>query len=154
MDTLETPIQHVTEEQSHNRRLINVLRGSALAAYGVLILNNYKDRRYGSQYGAREFIVLASSAQQAQQVVIDNAEAILAKLIKTKDYEGRCILSASHAVPIIPSRVRTAKLIEIWTSIEKEWFTPYGPMLAQLGGGRIVATSPSSPAYILQDNTG
>ena len=80
--------------------------------WNVWIKNNYYNGKY-ADYSARPFKVKASSAEEAKQYVLDNADEILQKLINTKN-NGRSILPKSSALKItekLIGRIEKAKIL-------------------------------------------
>lgn len=106
----------------------------------VSILNNYYNGKY-ADYTSRVYPVVASSADEAKQVVLQNAEAILQDLLTKKSQNGKKILPRGTALPI------TEKLIvnvedgtlrhKRTTSMPKPFFTPDGQKMLTLNMGNI-----------------
>ena len=106
----------------------------------VSILNNYYNGKY-ADYTSRVYPVVASSADESKQVVLQNAEAILQDLLTKKSQNGKKILPRGSALPI------TEKLIvnvedgtlryKRTTSMPKPFFTPDGQKMLTLNMGNI-----------------
>jgi hypothetical protein len=116
----------------------NVLKG--LKSYQVVIMNNYYRGKY-SDYSGRYYYVLATSPEEAKQVVLDNADAILQDLLAMKAHNGRRILPRSSAVPITPDRIGKIEdgtvAGRMSTTSYKKMYSPNGPMMVKLSNGAI-----------------
>lgn len=78
--------------------------------YNVGIGNNYFDGRY-SNYSYRTYRVIATSQEQAKQIVLDNADYILEQLLSMKyRTRNRRLLSKNKALPITEKRIGNAWL--------------------------------------------
>jgi hypothetical protein len=86
--------------------------------------------------------VLATSPEEAKQVVIDNADGILQELLAMKSHNGKKILPRSSAVRITPERI--GKIADgtvagrMSTAGYKKMFGPQGPVMVKLSGGAVV----------------
>jgi hypothetical protein len=116
----------------------NALKG--LKSWQVVIMNNYYRGKY-SDYSGRYFYVLATSPEEAKQVVLDNADAILKDLLAMKAHNGRSILPRNHAVRITADRIgRIEDGTEhgrLSTSGFKKMYSPQGVMMVKLNNGAI-----------------
>jgi hypothetical protein len=103
-------------------------------------MNNYYRGKY-SDYSGRYFYVLATSPEEAKQVVLDNADAILKDLLAMKAHNGRSILPRNHAVRITADRIgRIEDGTEhgrLSTSGFKKMYSPQGVMMVKLNNGAI-----------------
>lgn len=104
-------------------------------AWNVIILNNYYDGRY-TNYSGRQYVVIASSPEQAVQVVTEYSDLVLAHILTIKNAKGRKILPKSKAVPIIGNRIVSApQPVDMSTCKPKEFFTPEGKMELMITNG-------------------
>ena len=85
---------------------MSALKG--LKSWQVVIMNNYYRGKY-SDYSGRYYYVIASSPEEARQVVLDNADAILQELLAMKSHNGKKILPRSSAIPITDKRIGDIK---------------------------------------------
>lgn len=118
---------------------MSALKG--LHVWEVWIKNNYYNGKY-PDYTARQYPVLATSADEAKQVVLHNADAILKDLLSKKSGNGKKILPPKSALPI---REKEIGRIDDGTVKAKRssagfvtLFSPSGPMTVKLGDGNIV----------------
>lgn len=118
---------------------LNLLKG--LKSWQVVIMNNYYRGKY-SDYSGRYYYVLATSPEEARQVVLDNADAILQDLLSMKSVNGRKILPRSSAIPITDKRIGDIKdgteAGRMSTAGYKKMFSPQGVMMVKLSGGAVV----------------
>ena len=119
----------------------SVLRG--YKTWQVWIKNNYYNGKY-ADYSARPYTVIASSADEAKQVVLDNADYILKALMSKKLPNGRRVLPPRSALPITDQEIGriedgTVKG-KVTTMGDKlsTYMSPQGPMKVKLDGGKIV----------------
>ena len=116
----------------------NTLKG--LKSWQVVIMNNYYRGKY-PDYSGRYYYVLASSPEEAKQVVLDNADAILQDLLSMKSVNGRKILPRNSAVPITANRIGEIRdgteHGRMGTAGFKKMFGPRGPMMVKLTNGAI-----------------
>ena len=116
----------------------NVLKG--LKTWQVVIMNNYYRGKY-SDYSGRYYYVLASSPEEAEQVVLDNADAILQELLAMKSHNGRKILPRGSALRITADRIGEIRdgteAGRMTTMGYKKMFGPQGPMMVKLNNGAI-----------------
>jgi hypothetical protein len=111
-----------------------------LRSWQVVIMNNYYRGKY-SDYSGRYYYVLASSPQEAKQVVLDNADGILQDLLSMKSQNGRKILPRSSAVRITADRI--GKIEDgtvsgrMSTTRYRPMFSPQGVMMVKLTNGAI-----------------
>ena len=114
---------------------------SELKTWQVVIMNNYYRGKY-SDYSGRYYYVLATSPEEARQVVLDNADAILQDLLSMKSVNGKKILPRSSAIPITDKRIGEIKdgteAGRMTTAGFKKMFSPQGPMMVKLSGGAVV----------------
>jgi hypothetical protein len=112
-----------------------------LKSWQVVIMNNYYRGKY-SDYSGRYYYVLATSPEEARQVVLDNADAILQELLAMKSHNGKKILPRGTAVRITPERINGVKdgteAGRMSTAGYKKMFGPQGPMMVKLSGGAVV----------------
>ena len=108
-----------------------------LRLWDVKILNNYYTGKY-ADYSARPFPVLASSASEAEQVVLDNADEILQKLLSMKLSTGKRLLPPKSAIPITYERLGQVKPSTRTSMGMVKYFSPQGPVMAQVENGQIV----------------
>ena len=74
---------------------MSALKG--LRSWQVVIMNNFYRGKY-SDYSGRYYYVLATSPEEAKQVVLDNADAILQDLLSMKSVNGKKILPRGSAI--------------------------------------------------------
>lgn len=114
---------------------------SDLKTWQVVIMNNYYRGKY-SDYSGRYYYVLASSPEEAKQVVMDNADGILQDLLSMKSHNGKKILPRGSAVRITPDRIGKIEdgtvAGRMSTSGYKKMFSPQGLVMAKLSGGDVV----------------
>ena len=116
----------------------NALKG--LKSWQVVIRNNYYNGKY-TDYSGRYYYVLATSPEEAEQVVLDNADAILQDLLTKKTLTGKKILPRSKAVRITADRIGEIKdgteAGRMSTMGFKKMFSPQGPMMVKLNNGAV-----------------
>lgn len=114
---------------------------SGLKSWQVVIMNNYYRGKY-SDYSGRYYYVLASSADEARQVVLDNADAILQDLLSMKSQNGKKILPRGSAVRITADRIGKIEdgtvAGRMTTAAYKKMFGPQGVMMVKLANGEVV----------------
>jgi hypothetical protein len=114
---------------------------SGLKSWQVVIMNNYYRGKY-SDYSGRYYYVLATSPEEARQVVLDNADAILQDLLSMKSVNGKKILPRGSAIAITDKRIGEIKdgteAGRMTTAGFKRMFGPQGPMMVKLSGGAVV----------------
>jgi hypothetical protein len=117
---------------------------SALRGYKtwqVWIKNNYYNGKY-ADYSARPYNVIASSAEEAKRVVLDNADYVLKDLLSKKFPNGRRVLPPKSALPVEEKRI--GKIEDgtvsgrITTSKPKTMLSPQGPVSVMLDDGEVV----------------
>ena len=117
----------------------NALKG--LKSWQVVIMNNYYRGKY-ADYSGRYYYVLASSPEEAEQVVLDNADAILQELLAMKSVNGRKILPRGSALRITADRIGEIRdgteHGRMSTAGFKRMFGPQGPMMVKLTNGAVV----------------
>ena len=115
------------------------LRG--LKTWQVIIMNNYYRGKY-SDYSGRQFYVLATSPEEAKEVVLDNADDILKDLLAMKGHNGKKILPRGSAVRITSDRIGKIEdgtvAGRLSTAGFKKMYSPQGVMSVKLSGGAIV----------------
>jgi TonB family protein len=113
---------------------------SELKTWQVVIFNNYYAGKY-SDYRGRYYYVLATSPEEAKQVVLDNADGILQELLAMKSHNGKKILPRSSAVRITSNRIGKIEdgtvAGRMSTAGFKKMFGPQGPMMVKLSGGAV-----------------
>ena len=116
----------------------NALKG--LKSWQVVIRNNYYRGKY-SDYSGRYYYVLATSPEEAKQVVLDNADAILQDLLSMKSHNGRKILPRGSALRITADRIGEIRdgteAGRMTTAGFKKMYGPQGPMMVKLSNGAI-----------------
>jgi hypothetical protein len=116
----------------------NALKG--LKSWQVVIMNNYYRGKY-SDYSGRYYYVLATSPEEARQVVLDNADAILQDLLSMKSANGKKILPRGSAIAITDKRIGDIRdgteAGRMTTAGFKRMFGPQGPMMVKLTNGAI-----------------
>jgi len=126
-------------DEAQEDTFVSALKG--LKTWQVVIFNNYYAGKY-SDYRGKYYTVLASSAEEARQVVLDNADAILQDLLALKDRNGRKTLPRSSAVRITPDRIGKIEdgtvTSRISTAGYKKLYSPQGVMMVKLSNGAIV----------------
>jgi hypothetical protein len=112
-----------------------------LKTWQVVIFNNYYAGKY-SDYRGRYYYVLATSPQEAKQVVLDNADGILQELLAMKSHNGKKILPRGSAVRITSDRIGKIEdgtvAGRMSTAGFKKMFGPQGPVMVKLSGGAVV----------------
>lgn len=132
------PPKKESVEEASPETTFNTLKG--LKSWQVVIMNNYYRGKY-SDYSGRYYYVLASSPEEAKQVVLDNADAILQDLLSMKSVNGKKILPRGSAVRITADRIGEIKdgteAGRMTTMGYKKMFGPQGPMMVKLNNGAI-----------------
>lgn len=119
----------------------NRLKG--LKSWQVVIKNNYYNGKY-PDYQGREYTVLATGPEEAKQVVLDNADAILQDLLSKKYHSGKKILPRGSALPVTEKHIGQIKDgagaggLKMTTLGFKKLFGPQGPMMVKLTDGEVV----------------
>jgi len=118
-----------------NKAIFSKIQG--LAVWDVVIKNNYYNGKY-PDYSGREYRVLASNAEEARKVVLDNADAILKDLLSKKLQSGKKLLPRGAARPIKASEIGEIKQrSQISTTGFITLFSPTGPKSVKLRDGMI-----------------
>jgi hypothetical protein len=121
-----------------NHILFNILKGWKI--WDVNLRNNYFTGKY-SEYSTRPYYIIASSKEEARQVVLNNADAILKDILTKRFPSGRKILSPMGAILISDTSIGRiddgTKKSRITTLRPKEFFTPDGIKTLQIRDGRI-----------------
>lgn len=116
----------------------NTLKG--LKTWQVVIMNNYYRGKY-ADYSGRYYYVLASSPEEAEKVVLKNADAILQDLLSMKSVNGRKILPRGSALRITADRIGEIRdgteHGRMSTAGFKKMYSPQGPMMVKLTNGAI-----------------
>ncbi len=125
-------------DEAQEDAFMSGLRG--LKSWQVVIRNNYYNGKY-SDYSGRYFYVLATSAEEAKQVVLDNADAILQDLLAMKSHNGKKILPRGKAVRITADRIGKIEdgtvAGRMSTANFKKMYSPQGVMMVKLSNGAI-----------------
>lgn len=125
-------------EEASPEATFNALKG--LKSWQVMILNNFYNGKY-PDYSGRTYYVLATSPEEARQVVLDNADGILQDLLSMKSHNGKKILPRNSAVRITPERVIRIKdgteHGRMSTAGFKKMYGPQGPMMVKLSNGAV-----------------
>lgn len=125
-------------EEASPDTTFNLLKG--LKSWQVVIMNNYYRGKY-ADYSGRYYYVLATSPEQARQVVLDNADAILQDLLSMKSVNGKKILPRGSAVRITADRIGDIRdgteAGRMTTAGFKRMFGPQGPMMVKLNNGAV-----------------
>lgn len=110
-----------------------------LDLYTVYIKNNYYNGKY-PDYTSRPYMVVASSEEEAKQVVLNNADAILKDLLSKKLPGGKRVLPPRSALPITADEIGRVEQNGrgLTTFKPKTFFTPDGPQSFSVEGGKIV----------------
>ena len=118
---------------------MSALKG--LKSWQVVIRNNYYRGKY-TDYSGRYYYVLATSPEEARQVVLDNADAILKEILAMKSHNGRKILPRSSAIRITDKQIGEIKdgteAGRMSTANYKTMFSPQGQMRVKLSNGAVV----------------
>jgi len=118
---------------------VSALKG--LKTWQVVIFNNYYAGKY-TDYRGRYYYVLASSEDEARQVVLSNADGILHDILSMKSHNGKKILPRSTAVPITDKRIGKIEdgtvAGRMSTAGYKKMFGPEGVMMVKLSAGEVV----------------
>lgn len=107
--------------------------------WNVSIMNNFYRGKY-ADYSPRPYSVVASSPEEARQVVLDNPDYVLQDLLSRKLQSGKRVLPRQSALPIEDKRVGSVKPGSLTTMGFKEMLTPNGPMKFKFNSGKIVAS--------------
>lgn len=139
MDNYDAIVPSDAVEESAEDTFVSALKG--LKSWQVVIMNNYYAGKY-TDYRGRYYYVIASSADEARQVVINNADAILQDLLSMKTHQGKKILPRGSAIAITDKRIGDIKdgteAGRMTTAGFKKMFGPQGPMMVKLSGGAVV----------------
>jgi len=118
---------------------VSALRG--YKTWQVWIKNNYYNGKY-PDYSARPYRVIAGSADEARQVVLDNADRILNDLLSKKFPSGKRVLPPRSALPIEAKHIGAVddgtEKGRVTTSRPITMLSPQGPMTVMLDAGNIV----------------
>jgi hypothetical protein len=137
--------QSVTEgpafdKWADDRAASQLYKLKSLKSYQVVIMNNYYRGKY-PDYSGRYYYVLARSPEEAKQVVLDNADAILQDLLSMKAHNGRKILPRNSAVRITADRIGDVRdgteHGRMSTAGFKRMFGPDGVMMVKLSNGAV-----------------
>lgn len=110
----------------------------------VAILNNYYNGKY-ADYSARYYPVLASSPEEAKQVVLDNAEFVLRHLLSQKLTSGRRVLPPSSALDITSKRIGNVKEGTRTSLGPVKMLSPRGLVSVKLKDGLVVDDTDTLP---------
>jgi hypothetical protein len=108
--------------------------------WNVMIMNNFYSGKY-PDYSARYYSVVASSPEEAREVVLSNTERVLKDLLARKTRDGKRVLPPKSALPVEDKRVGGPERIKpgsVTTMGFKEMLTPNGPMMLKFASGKIV----------------
>lgn len=103
--------------------------------WGVRIRNNYYAGKY-YDYSSHSYPVLATSADEAIQLVLAHADEVLAHLMTKRLHSGKKLVSPSHPVKITKREVIDAKPMSISTSKPIKMLTAQGFADVELSGGK------------------
>jgi hypothetical protein len=110
---------------------------SGLQQWDVMVMNNFYSGKY-PDYSARYYSVVASSPEEARQVVVDNADYVLQDLLSRKLQNGKKVLPRGSALPIEDKRVGKAKPGTLTTMGFKKMLSPDGVKSFKFASGKIV----------------
>ena len=105
--------------------------------WDVHVYNNFYRGKY-ADYGPRLYSVVASSPEEARQVVINNPDYVLQDLLSRKLVSGKKVLPRGSALPIEEKRVGKAEPGTITTMAFKKMLTPDGVQSFKFTNGKIV----------------
>jgi len=118
---------------------VSALRG--YKTWQVWIKNNYYNGKY-PDYSGRPYRVIAGSADEARQVVLDNADRVLKDLLSKKFPSGKRVLPPKSALPIEAKHIGAVDdgtmKGQVTTSRPITMLSPQGPMTVMLDAGNIV----------------
>lgn len=107
--------------------------------WDVIIMNNYYSGRY-YDYGPRKYPVLAHSAKEAKQVVLDNADDILEDLLSKRLHNKKRLVAKSHALDIEESNIGLVYPgRKITTYVPKLMYSPHGRVHVTLREGNVIS---------------
>ncbi len=134
----DSPVYKEGVSEAEEDAFVSKLGG--LKSWQVVIRNNYYNGKY-SDYSGRYFYVLATSAEEAKQVVLDNADDILQDLLALKSHNGKKILPRGSAVRITPDRIGKIEdgtvAGRMSTTSYRKMYSPQGVMMVKLTIGAI-----------------
>ncbi len=134
----DSPVYKEGVSEAEEDAFVSKLGG--LKSWQVVIRNNYYNGKY-SDYSGRYFYVLATSAEEAKQVVLDNADDILQDLLALKSHNGKKILPRGSAVRITPDRIGKIEdgtvAGRMSTTSYRKMYSPQGVMMVKLTNGAI-----------------
>ena len=126
--------------QSATALIMNI---KGMRIWDVIIRNNYYSGRY-TEWCGRGYPVISNSAAAAKQVVLLHADAILTDLKSKRYHNGRLILPAKTAVPIIEENILLVADSTLTSKRSTYNFTPcfakQGLYLVKLKDGYIIDT--------------
>lgn len=105
--------------------------------WDVHVFNNFYRGKY-ADYGPRLYSVVASSPEEARQLVIDNPDYVLQDLLSRKLQSGKRVLPRQSALPIEAKRVGKVDPGSITTMGLKKMLTPDGVQSFKFSNGKIV----------------
>jgi len=111
--------------------------GSDMQVWDVHVFNNFYRGKY-ADYGPRLYSVVASSPEEARQVVINNPDYVLQDLLSRKLQNGKKVLPRGSALPVEEKRVGKAQPGTITTMALKKMLTPDGVQSFKFTNGKIV----------------
>jgi len=134
--------QHIADAEKNK----DVKEGEEMSTFAALkdwrvwdvrVFNNYYRGKY-ADYGPRLYSVVASSPEEARQVVINNADYVLQDLLSRKLQNGKKVLPRGSALPVEEKRVGQADPGTITTMGLKKMLTPDGVQSFKFTNGKIV----------------
>ena len=138
--------QKAERDADHDRLATGTNEGEEMSTFAALkdwrvwdvrVFNNYYRGKY-ADYGPRLYSVVASSPEEARQVVINNADYVLQDLLSRKLQNGKKVLPRGSALPIEEKRVGKADPGTISTMAFKKMLTPDGVQSFKFTNGKIV----------------
>lgn len=130
---LKNLIHKIIKEELESKKKMRV--------WDVYIHNNYYDGKYPT-YFSRPYPVLATSSQEARNVVLNNADAILQDLLTRRYHSGKKVLPKSSALPIEDKHVLLNNIKKSTRSTFPDkymkLFSPDGIKLAKVDNGEVL----------------
>lgn len=124
-----------------------------LRGWSVLIKNNYYTGKY-PEYSTRPYTVIARSANEARQIVLDNADMILDELKTKRFHDGRLVLPKSNALPITDDRigniVPTTERTKVTTMKPHKVLGPNGYVMVTFTNGEVTSVTDMNGNVIQQ----
>ena len=114
----------------------------------VYIMNNYYDGRY-YDYHARPYRVVAGSAEEAKQTVLENADLVLKDLMSERR-NGRRLLSKKYALPVTEKNIGIVKdgttSLQLSTTTFRNLLSPRGFVSVTTERGIVTQVEDVSPS--------